>query len=226
MRLTRGVVCASLLGMLAFGLTGGARAATLTLSCELLSGGSTGSCATAPMYTVPGQYNYVQSFSSPTGSTAISGSNIYAGSTYGSLGSAGFIDDYAFQITPAQADVVTATINLAGAYSIGNLFARIYSLASNPGGEVLTTPAGPVDYGTIVTSGAATEVVINPVMLTAGSYVLEITGTASGSLGGSYTGTLNLNAVPLPPALTLLLSGLGALGVLLAGRRRLVSAAA
>ena len=196
-------------------LAGVARAGTLILSCELLSTGSSGSCATATMYGVPGQYNYVQSFSSPTGSTAISGSNIYAGPVFGSLGPAGFIDDYTFQISPAQADVVTATINLAGQFSIGNLFARIYSLTANPGGLVLTAPAGSVDYGTIVTSGSATEVVINPVTLTAGSYVLEITGTSSGSLGGSDTGTLNLTAGPLPASLPLLLSGLLLIGWLI-----------
>lgn len=215
-RFAGGALCASFAWL---ALSEAAHAGTLTLTCELLSTGPSGSCSTATPYSVPGQYNYVQSFASGVGSAPISGSNIYAGPVNGSLGAAGFIDDYTFQISPAQADVVTATINLAGQFSITNLFARIYSLTANPGGMVLTTPVGAVDYGTIVTSGSATEVVINPVTLGTGSYVLEITGTSSGSLGGSYTGTLNLSTVPLPASFPLLLSGLLAIGWLFGQRR-------
>jgi hypothetical protein len=160
------------------------------------------------MYAVPGQYNYGNQFTTPIGSTPIAGSNIYGGAANGFLGSAGFIDDYFFNIAPAQADVVSATIDLGGVFSIGNLFARVYSLTANPGGLVTTTPVGAVDYGVITPSGPVTLVQINPVTLSTGSYVLEISGTDTGSQGGSYTGTLNLSAVPLPGALALLLSGL------------------
>jgi hypothetical protein len=223
MKLAAGIVSSSLIALAGLGWpAGAARAAMLTLSCELLSTGTNPSCpATAPMYSVPGQYNYQNSFTAPTGSTAIPGSNIYGGPANGFLGPAGFIDDYFFQIAPAQVDVVSSTIALGGVFSIGNLFARIYSVAANPGGLVLTTPAGAVDYATVTPNGPATLVQINPVMLTSGSYVLEITGTATGSNGGSYTGTLNLNPVPLPAALPLLLSGLGGLcGLLVAARSR------
>ena len=197
-------------------LTGTAKAASLTLTCQLLSPGSGTSCpATAPPYPVPGQYNYLDSFSSPTASGQISGSNIYGGSSYGNLGSAGFIDDYFFQISPASADAVSATIS-NGTFAISNLFARLYSLSANPGGLVLTKPDGTVFYGDITDSGPATLVQINPVTLAAGSYVLEISGTASGLSGGSYTGTLNLSPVPLPASLPLLLTGLlGFAGMLL-----------
>jgi hypothetical protein len=61
---------------------------------------------------------------------------------------------------------------------------------------------------------------INPVMLTAGSYVLEISGVANGTLGGSYTGTLNFGSpVPLPAGLPLLLTGIATLAGF--ARRRL-----
>jgi hypothetical protein len=82
---------------------------------------------------------------------------------------------------------------------------------------VKTTPNGTVDYGTVQQVGPATLVQINPTMLGAGSYVLEISGTSSGSIGGNYTGSLELQAVPLPAALPLLLSGFGLVGGL---RRR------
>ncbi len=214
----------ALVGLLAFIWQPGAvSASTLVLTCELLSTGTNPSCpATAATYAVPGQYNYQNSFSAPTGKTPIAQSNIYGGAVNGNLGTAGFIDDYFFNIASARADVVSATIDLGGVYSIDGLFARIYSLGANPGGLVTTTPNGPVDYGTITPSGPVDLIQINPVALTSGSYVLELSGTASGSLGGSYTGTLNLDpmsVVPLPAALPLLLSGVGILGGLLVRRR-------
>jgi len=221
----RGFACLCLAGVLGLGGVT-AEASSLTLSCELLSSGPSLSCpSTAPMYTVPGQYNYQNQFSTPIGSTQIAGSNIYGGPTNGFLGSAGFIDDYFFQISSAQADVVSASIDLGGVFSIGNLFARIYSLTSNPSGLVTTTPVGSVDYGVITPSGPVTLVQINPVTLSSGSYVLEISGTDTGSQGGSYTGTLNLSAVPLPGTLGLLLTGLAA-GLCIFAVRRLPRAAA
>lgn len=189
-------------------LVGTANAGSLTLTCQLLSPGSGSSCpATAPMYSVPGQYNYVDSFSAPEASGKISGSTIYGGAANGNLGPAGFIDDYFFQISPANADAVSATIS-NGPFAVSDLFATIYSLSANPDGLVLDQPVGTVYYGDITTSGPATLVQINPVTLAAGAYVLQISGTSSGSAGGSYTGTLNLSPVPLPPSLPLLLAGL------------------
>jgi hypothetical protein len=197
-------------------LAGTAKAGSLTLTCQVLSPGGGSSCpATAPVYSVPGQYNYVDSFSGSEASGKISGSDIYGGATYGNLGSAGFIDDYFFQIMPASADAVSATIS-NGTFAVSNLFATIYSLSANPVGLVLDQPVGTVYYGDITASGPATLVQINPVTLAAGAYVLQISGTSSGSAGGSYTGTLNLSPVPLPPSLPLLLTGLlGFAGLLL-----------
>lgn len=203
------------------GLAGGtASAGSLTMTCQVLSPGGGSSCpAAAPMYSVPGQYNYVDSFSGSAATGKIAGSDIYGGSGYGNLGAVGFIDDYFFQISPANADAVSATIS-NGTFAIGNLFATIYSLSANPDGLVLQQPAGTVYYGDITASGPATLVQINPVTLAAGSYVLQISGTSSGSAGGSYTGTLNLSPVPLPPSLPLLLTGLLGFAGLISQRAR------
>ena len=53
---------------------------------------------------------------------------------------------------------------------------------------------------------------------TDGTYVLDVAGTASGSSGGLYVGSLNLQPVPLPATAWFMLSGLGGLGFM--ARRR------
>jgi hypothetical protein len=47
--------------------------------------------------------------------------------------------------------------------------------------------------------------------LSAGTYVIEVRGTVSGSSGGNYTGSLNLTPVPLPAGLPSLMGGLALL---------------
>lgn len=226
--LARKILCYVLVvacGTLAFaGSAGAGMVATgsLTLSCyDLASGSSPGGC-TAQNYAVPGDYTYTETFSAPTGSTAIAGSNIYDGNTNTNTGSAGFIDDYLFTISAASADAVTATISNGSAFDIGNLFVTLYSLSANPGGLVLTQPAGTVYYGDVSTVGGATSVILNNVMLPDGSYVLQVSGTSSGTYGGSYTGSLELTPVPLPASFPLLLAGLlGIAGVMLQRSRKL-----
>ena len=198
--------------LLAFG--GAARAGTLDLSCQALApGGSTTCPASAPMYSVPGQYGYSDFFSSPEASGQISGSNINGGP-------AGFIDTYEFAILPASADAVSATISDGNTFAVSNLFAELYSLSANPEGLVLGTPVGSVYDGVVTDNGDATLVQINPIMLAAGSYVLEISGTSTGTAGGGYTGQLNLSPVPLPASLPLLLAGLLGFAALVLPRQR------
>ena len=109
----------------------------------------------------------------------------------GSPNQYGFYDDYEFSIVGGAADSLTATINLGGVYTISNLGARIYSVAG------LTT------------------------LPQLGAVAGEIDGTASGTgaLGGTYSGVLQMSAVPLPAAWTFLLSGVAGLSLLARKRR-------
>jgi hypothetical protein len=135
-----------------------------------------------------------------------------------------FYDDYVFTVSNATVDSVTSEINL-GSLSIGNLEERLYNVAANSTLPAINGPAtgfqtnwsAPVNFSAGGESGMIT--VMDPTTLAAGTYVLEIRGDVTGSSGGTYSGELNLNPVPLPAALPLLLSGLGLLGGLTRKRR-------
>jgi hypothetical protein len=127
-----------------------------------------------------------------------------------------FYDDYVFTVAAATVDSLTSEVDL-GSLSISNLEERVYSVAGNSTLPVVGSPAGFQTNWTTpvsVSGGLATgmETVLNPTTLAAGTYVLEIRGDVTGSAGGSYSGVLDLQPVPLPAALPLLLSGLGLLG--------------
>jgi hypothetical protein len=179
------------------------------------SGGSVTTQTASNMLDVPGSYNY----GNPT--LAAVGADTQLGTT-----GEGFYDDFVFTIVGASADSVTSTISLPGplgTQEIDNLNERIYSAAGFystagvPIGSstlpVLGSVAGEIDSTTILSGSQATVVEIAPTVLAPGTYVLEIRGLTSNA-GGSYAGTLALNPVPLPAALPLILSGLGALRLL------------
>ena len=190
------VVCALL------ALAGTAEASTLELTCQAQAPGSDSSCpATAPMYSVPGLYLYGDSINSPDGTAQITGSDINGNS-------AGFVDAYYFEIAPADADAVSATISDGSTISVSDPFARLYTLSSNPQGLVLGQPLGTVYNGVITSIDGSTTATIGQIMLPAGSYVLEVSGTVNGSFAGGYTGSLDLAPVPLPASFPLLLTGL------------------
>jgi hypothetical protein len=183
-------------------LAGTAAASSLDLTCQAQASGTNSTCpATAPMYSVPGLYLYGDSITSPHGTGQITGSDINGNS-------AGFIDAYSFDIAPANADAVSATISDGSTISVSDLFARLYTLSSNPEGLVLGQPVGTVYNGIITNSDGSATVTIGQIMLPAGSYVLEVSGTVNGSFAGGYTGSLDLAPVPLPASFPLLLTGL------------------
>lgn len=179
-------------------------ASTLCLSYEETSLGISSSGLTNSL-AVPGTYSYSNTLAGgANGGTPITGSpNAY-----------GFYDDYEFSVAGGTADSLTATINLGGVYNISNLDARIYSVAGLTTLPQLGAVAGEIDgttSGEIVTIGSA---LLNP-----GTYVLEVQGNATGSLGGTYSGVLQLSSpVPLPATWMLLLSGVAGIGLLRRGR--------
>lgn len=167
----------------------------------------------------PPGISYGNSFSSNQ-----SGALIGTGTGYG------FYDDYVFTITGSSASSVTSTINLGDLLQISGLQARLFSLSGNSSLPVFGAPVGGVidGWSSAISSGPLTGTVsVIPVTeLAPGSYVLEIRGTATGQLGGNYSGVLNLAPVPLPAGLPLLVSGLAALGLGARRRSRAVAAAA
>ncbi len=129
----------------------------------------------------------------------------------------GFYDDFDFSVPGAvSADSITSTINLSNIFGISNLQVRLYNSANNTP-PVLGSPQGGVTEAwstsiNVAPGETGTVSVLNTTITQPGTYVLEVRGTATGSLGGSYSGTLNVSPVPLPAALPLLLSGLGLFG--------------
>lgn len=131
-----------------------------------------------------------------------------------------FYDDYVFSVSEAAASSVTATVDLGTWYDIDNLQVRLFSLTS---GYVYwssgPTPAGvgSVNTATVENNGSASTAILENINLVAGDYVLQISGISTGSNGGSYSGSLLLQPVPIPAAGILLFSGLLGMGLL---RRR------
>lgn len=193
-------------------------------------GSSSGNSQTTPsgnfgndyMLSVPGQYSFLDSFSSPQPNALTVG-------TPSTVGPYAFQDTYKFSVSQAASgDVLTVSLNLgtvSPTFDISNLQFRLYEVASNAVLPGLAIPSGSAVIKTWMgTSGPSTGTAIqaNFSGIMPGTYFLDVAGTADGSSGGTYVGQLNLAPVPLPAALPLLLSGLGLFGAL---RRRKAAAA-
>jgi hypothetical protein len=145
---------------------------------------------------VPSSLNYGNSFTSAASGTT-------------------FFDDYIFTIPDGSANSVTSSINLGSLLGIDSLQARLYSGNAHYTGAV--APGTLLEaWGTVVNYSpgvSATTVVLDPLLLMAGTYTLQIRGTVTGLAGGSYAGVLNVTP-PIPELETyaLLLAGLGMVG--------------
>lgn len=142
---------------------------------------------------IPSSINYGQTFdSSATGTT--------------------FWDDYIFTLTDASANSVTSSISLSDFLGISNLQARLYTGSNHYTGTVPSPDSTLLEaWGQVVNLGSGvnlTTVVLDPLLLTAGTYTLQLRGTVTGTSGGSYVGILNVAPVPEPETYAMLLSGL------------------
>ncbi|HET8711013.1 MAG TPA: hypothetical protein VFM32_06545, partial [Spongiibacteraceae bacterium] len=179
---------------------------------------TTGSGAITPT-NVPNSYYYGNSFDHDLANTVYTpASGNYAGVNFE------FYDDYVFTIRGATVNSVSSTISLGNILSIENLQARLYSLDNNtplpvldeqPNGGVINSWS--LAYNGINGSNTLISVIDN-VQLSAGTYVLELRGTVSGSAGGSYSGVMNVSAIPVPSSLWLMASGVVSLCSI--GRKR------
>lgn len=186
-------------GLLAF--SGQASSAVLNLSYETTISGTTGP-GTINTPAVPGSYTLGNTFTAPT--TPFHG--VY-----------GFYDDYIFSITGATSNAISTTINLGSMLGISNFAQRLFNYSGNPT-PTLGAPSGGVIDAWVTPFGIGTVAVLPTTILAPGTYVLQTRGTATGTFGGSYAGTLNLAPVPVPAAAWLLGSGL--LGLVGVARRR------
>jgi hypothetical protein len=164
---------------------------------------------------VPGQYTLTDTFTAQQSAGQILGTS--------SVGAYDFQDSYQFTVgTSASGDTLLASLGLGTLFDITNLQFRLYEVAG-PGTQPIVggIPAG----GTSVTSwmglapgGNSISASFNGIQ--SGTYILDVAGVASGTSGGSYIGSVDLQQpVPLPAAIWLMLSGLGGLGVLVRKRR-------
>jgi hypothetical protein len=192
-----------------------------------------GSTASSPIYSssppgtdyllaVPGDYSFSDSFAAQP-PTQVMGTDSIAGSY-------AFQDSYVFQVgAGASGDTLVATLNLGTSFGMSDLQARLYQITSGTttpvvGGQVVSGQSPVVHVLSLWQGQGAPGLDTQPFQVdfsgltTAGTYVLDIAGTATGSNGGLYIGALELQPVPLPESTWLLLSGIAALT--LAARRR------
>ena len=172
---------------------------------------------------------------SGNGTSSYSYSNGWGGSqsviTADGQNTYGFYDSYVFSITGSNLDAITSTINLGsglGGTHLSHLDAELFRLQGNsslpsfaPAQSSMVGDSVAVTNFTLTPSvSGTTEVLATNQAVSAGTYVLEVRGLADGASGGTYSGTLNVQAVPVPAALPLVLSGFGLMGAFARRRRR------
>lgn len=129
-----------------------------------------------------------------------------------------FVSDYGFSLTSnATFSSAVVTFDLGSILQLSDLSLSL--LQGSPWSGSLPGVLSPVDIATRLVntvalgSGSGTTQQINPLMLAAGDYVLEVRGRVTGSSGGSYGGVINVASVPEPAGAGLALAGLALLGV-------------
>ena len=174
-------------------VAGSVRASTIPFTYSTVSTGR--SAGSASFLSVPGTYYFNNSFSGGTdGGTAISGS---VSRTYPS--GFGFYDDYEFTIVTAGIGAISSTISNSSSSQISNLQMRLFDASLNPTLPVPGTPVGTTTYAVSTTSNlgggiTVTYAVLPTTPLAAGTYVLEVLGSVTGSAGGQLFGRREFDA--------------------------------
>ena len=185
-----------------FGLLESPRAEAAVLSYEETTSGITGNGTVTDYSQLPVSDFFGNNLGAATG-------------TLGAPSDPGFsfYDDYVFTVPDSTVDAASFVLNEGGTFTINNLQMRLYTLAGNGTAPVLgDAPAGLVaGWSNAISSNGATSNLAET-GLSGGTYVLQVRGDVTGSAGGSYAGLIDLQPVPLPAGLPLLLSGIGLLG--------------
>ena len=167
----------------------------------------------------PGTYLFSQSYTSSLGAYPAAGGGI-AGN--GGL-SYGFVDSCVIDVVPSVANAYVFSLNLTSSVGLSNLTARLYEYNANGATNLNLGTTGPLSGGGVDAWSASSNATgSNPVASTTlaattlsngGEFVLEIAGIETGTSNGTFSGQLDVQPVPLPPALPLLFSGLASLVV-------------
>jgi hypothetical protein len=166
---------------------------------------------------VPGLYTFTDTFASQAAATTPLGTST-------TVGAYDFQDSYRFSITSASAgDSLVASLGYGTLFQLTNLQVRLYQVSSTPGATTAPVVGGIPTGATMTKAWNGISGVVsapNPVAFTdtfnnlqTGTYILDVAGISSGTLGAAYVGQLNLAPVPLPAAAWLLVSGLGGVGL-------------
>jgi len=144
------------------------------------------------------------------------------GQTFTAASADTFHDDYLFAVQSASFSTATLTMSLGSLLAINELRAQLYRYtdALQPvTGAALMDPT----QATLIAQASGANLSITALDLSAGRYVLDISGIVTGSAGGSYAGVFNLSpvlqAAPVPEPAGLWLAAVGLAG-LAATRRR------
>ncbi|MGB6307205.1 MAG: FxDxF family PEP-CTERM protein [Steroidobacteraceae bacterium] len=158
---------------------------------------------------VPGQYTFTDTFTTQQSLTQNLGTS--------SVGAYDFQDSYEFTVsTSASGDTLLASLGLGTLFDISNLQFRLYQV-SGPNTQPIVGGLPSGSTSVTVWQGLApgqNSMTASFSGIQSGTYILDVAGIASGTGGGSYVGSVDLEPVPLPAALWLMLSGLGGLGAL------------
>lgn len=161
-------------------------------------------------------YLFSQSYNNSAGS--------YTAGTLSNGDTFGLVASYIVALPTSTTGSYIFSLNLSSSTGIDDLSARLYSYGPGVNTTLGNTGALPngglvSSWSTSVNGGLVDSTTMPATNVAAGLYVLEVVGQLSnGATSGSYSGQLSVDPVPLPAALPLLLSGIGAMFGL--GRRR------